>query len=450
MRPDMPPFGADDDPHIKQALNWLLSFADPRDWHDRLSPIEQRLFGAPTQPSDFRQTGYDQQDWPDDDRMGWYLYLARAATNNPFKYEPREGCRIMPVLKRLGTHLAELKEIHGVNERVERLLAKDTKQPDPILFELLVALLWKINGFDSVEFLDESPNKRTPDLRASNGVDEWFIECKRLDKHSQYIRKERAKWRAMWSLLSDRLVRGGHSIVFDIRFHVELSTLPDDYLAAQLPGKLNLVQPPTHLVSSDTLDVSVSPMDYVVANRHLARYWVRCPSDQLDELIGGKRDPNRGFSVVVAGEFEDFDGATFLDHLSFATGAFWYCDAPAAVLAEARHVRSRLENAVDQLPDNGKGVVHIGIETVDGAMVEEARSLLNRMNVFTMHTGMKDLRWVYCHLLQFYVPPQGFWVVDETVDHFGTQPTHPLRSLGVFPSDEPPVEGAKHWQRSPP
>ena len=68
----------------------------------------------------------------------------------------------MPVLKRLGTHLAELKEIHGVNERVERLLAKDTKQPDPILFELLVALLWKINGFDSVEFLDESPNKRTP------------------------------------------------------------------------------------------------------------------------------------------------------------------------------------------------------------------------------------------------------------------------------------------------
>ena len=212
----------------------------------------------------------------------------------------------MPVLKRLGTHLAELKEIHGVNERVERLLAKDTKQPDPILFELLVALLWKINGFDSVEFLDESPNKRTPDLRASNGVDEWFIECKRLDKHSQYIRKERAKWRAMWSLLSDRLVRGGHSIVFDIRFHVELSTLPDDYLAAQLPGKLNLVQPPTHLVSSDTLDVSVSPMDYVVANRHLARYWVRCPSDQLDELIGGKRDPNRGFSVVVAGEFEEF------------------------------------------------------------------------------------------------------------------------------------------------
>ena len=206
MRPDMPPFGADDDPHIKQALNWLLSFADPRDWHDRLSPIEQRLFGAPTQPSDFRQTGYDQQDWPDDDRMGWYLYLARAATNNPFKYEPREGCRIMPVLKRLGTHLAELKEIHGVNERVERLLAKDTKQPDPILFELLVALLWKINGFDSVEFLDESPNKRTPDLRASNGVDEWFIECKRLDKHSQYTRKERAKWRAMWSLLSDRLV----------------------------------------------------------------------------------------------------------------------------------------------------------------------------------------------------------------------------------------------------
>ena len=450
MRPEMPPFGADDDPHIQQALDWLLSFAHPQDWLDRLAPIEKRLLNGIASPSEFRQTDFDHQDWADDDRMAWYVYLARAALNNPFDYEPREGCRISPILKRLGMHLVELKSIKGVDERVKRLVAKNTKQPDPILFELLVALLWKINGFKTVEFLDESPNGKTPDLRASNGTSEWFTECKRLDRYSQYTRKERTKWRSMWSLFSDQLVQGGHSVVLDIRFHVELTELPDDYLATQLTGKLKLVHPPINLVSNDVLDVNVYPVDYATANRHLSRYSVRCPSDQLDELVGGKRDPNRGFSGVIAGDFKQFGRATFLRRLSFAAGAFWYCNARAAVLAKARHVRSRLAKAIDQLPDSGKGAVHIGIETVDGVMVEEARSLLNRMNLSTMQANAKDLRWFFCHLLQFYAPPRGSWVVDETVERFGSQPTHPLRSLGVFPSDEPLVEGGRHWRRSPP
>ena len=449
MPPDMTPFGADDDPHIKQAVDWLLSFADQRDWRDRLAPIEQRLFDAPAQLPELRQIGYDQQDWPDDDRIAWYIYLTLAALNKPFKYEPREGCRILPIFKRLGMHLAELKAIKGIDKRVERLLGKGRTDPDPILFEMLVALLWKLN-FDTVEFLDESPNYKTPDLRASNGVDEWFIECKRLDRHSQYNGKERAKWHSMWSLLSDRLVKASHSVVLDIRFHVELSTLPDDYLVDQIPGKLYLVQPPVSLVSNDTVDIIVAPVDYVAANRHLDQYWVRCPSDQLDELVGGRRDPNRGFSAVVAGNFEQFDRAAFLDHLSFATGAFWYCDAPAAVRAKARHVRSRLAKAIDQLPDKGKGAVHIGIETIDGAMVEEARSVRNRRSISTMHAGLKDLRWVNCHLLQFYAPPRGSWVVDETPEYFGTQPTHPLRSVSIFPSDDPPVPGGRHWRKAPP
>lgn len=450
MAGDMPPFGKYRDPHVKQSLDWILSFSDPVDWNDRLALIDQKLFDPLEQKPEFRQVGYDYQSCLNEDQMGWYVYLALAALNRPFKYDPREGCRFIPILKRFGTHLTDLKAIVGVDQRVIRLLAKDTRQPDSILFELLVALLWKINGFETVEFLEETPDSKTPDLRASNNTDEWFIECKRLEKDSQYTRKERAKWRSMWSQLSDSLVRGGHSVVLDIHFHVELHSLPDDYLASQLPGKLKLVQQPSHIVSNETMDVVASPVDYAAANRHLAHYSVRCPSDQLDELVGGKRDPNRGFSAIVNGEFQEFDKAAFLGHLDFAAAAFWYCDAPSAVMAKARHVRRRLADAIDQLPAGGKGAVHIGLETVDGAMVEEARFIRNKMNVSTIDPRGKDLRWVYCHLLQFYSPPQGFWVCDETVSHFGSESTQPLQSLGALLPNETTVMDGMHWHRLPP
>ena len=447
---DILSFDQFDDPHIKQSVDWILSFADPADWRERLAAIDQEVLDAPRKDQEFRQVGFDHKSWPDDDRMGWYLYLALAAQQEPFKYEPREGCRVMPILKRFGERLAELKAIGGIGQRVRRLLAKGTKQPDAILFEMLVALLWKINGFETVEFLKETPDGKTPDLRATNSADEWFIECKRLETDSLYTRKERAKWRSMWSHLSDSLIRYRHSVVLDIRFHVELQSLPDDYLASQLPGKLKLVRPPSHILSNEKMDVTVSPMDYGAANRHLARYWVRCPSDQLDELVGGQRDPNRGFSAVVNGVFREFDNAAFLEHLDFAAAAYWYCDAPKAVTAKARHVRSRLAAAIDQLPASGKGAVHIALETVDGAMVEEARFVRNKMNVFTFDPRGKDLRWIYCHLLQFYSPPQGFWVVDETVSHFGTESTHPLLSLPAFLPDETTVMDGMHWHRPPP
>ena len=450
MQPDMPPFSAVDDPDIRNAVDWLSSFADPADLGDRLEFIERQLLNIPIRRPKFRQIGYDQRDWPDDDQIAWYIHLALAALEKPFDYEPREGSRVLPILKRLGMDLEKLEAIPGVRDRVTRLLSKQNNEADAILFELLVAVLWKVNGFETIEFLDESPSSKTPDLRASNQVDDWFIECKRLNRYSQYTRKERSKWHAMWSLLSDHLVRARHSVILDIRFHVELSSLPDDFLATQIPGKLKLVQPPAHLVSNNTMDVLVSPTDYVSANRHLSHYWVRCPSDQLDELVGGKRDPNRGFSGLVSGDFRKFGSAEFLNHLSFAAGAFWDCDAPAAVMAKARHVRSRLAAAIDQLPDNAKGAVHIAIETIDGAMVEEARSLRNRENVFTMHSGTKDLRWVCCHLLQFYAPPRDTWVVDETVDYFAADFQHPLTSLGIFPSDGSSIANTKHWRRPPP
>ena len=85
-------------------------------------------------------------------------------------------------------------------------------------------------------------------------------------------------------------------------------------------------------------------------------------------------------------------------------------------------------------------------------MVEETRFVRNRLNVSTIDPRGKDLRWVYCHLFQFYSPPRDFWVVDETVSYFGTDAgsIQPLSSHRIFSSDEPRPEDGVHWRKPVP
>ena len=347
------------------------------------------------------------------DRIGWYLYLLDTVQHAPHKYEPGQGARAIPVFKTLGADLELLKSIGGVKDRVGRLLGPERSQPDSGLFELIIALLWKRNGYSSVEFIPESSQGKTPDFRAHSGCDEWFVECKRLRKTSKYSEREREKWLTMWSRFVPFPTRHRISLVFEMTFHVELKSLSDDYLMSQLAGKLRFLSVPCSIVSNGTWDVTAKPVDYGYAAAHLRKYLVRIPSDQLQELVAGYRDPRRGFTCAVEGDAVRVGGTMghnrFLDTLTFAAGAFWQCDAPEAILHKARNVRRHIGRATKQLPLAGTSAVHVGLETLDGPVVEDARfrRLMNSM-VRLAPLG-KDLRWIYCHLFESYAPPDQSW-----------------------------------------
>lgn len=211
------------------------------------------------------------------------------------------------------------------------------------------------------------------------------------------------------------------------------------------------------ICTNDTWDVTARTVDYEAIRAHLAKYCVRYPSDQLNELIGGYRDPNRGFTAVVGGRIVrlgDTGGHNrFLDELAFAAGAYWHCDDERAIQRKARDVRGRLADALEQLPTNAKSAVHVGLETLDGAEVEEERFLRMLWSVLSFDAKGKDLRWIYCHLFQSYAPPDDAWVIDETVHNFGSidaegdEPLH-FRSA-ILPADADHVDGV-HWNRPTP
>jgi hypothetical protein len=391
------------------------------------------------------------------DRIGWYLYLAEVALTDIVKCEPIQASRVLPLFQRLGMCFDQVTSIGGIEKRVRRILWGEAANPDSGLFEILIALLWKRNGWSAVEFIPESPSRKTADLRASSEGTEWTIECKRLSKSPQYSQQEREKWLRMWDPFSQFLVDQRMPYVLDVVFHEELESLPDSFLVEQLAGKLPLVLPPCTVIENEQWKVNVSLVDFAAARQHLSKYYVKYPSDQLYQLIAGRRDPNRGFTYIVGGDVvrigEGGGNNYFLTSMEFAAGAFWHCDADRAIERKARDIRKHLAQAVQQLPQTGASVVHVGLETLDGVLVEAERHQRILRTVRNFSPGGKDLRWVYCHLYQSYAPPEKAWVIDETIYYFSHADhvkDQPLEHLGtVLPEDDPGDAGV-HWLRDPP
>ena len=444
-------------PEIQRALNWFLAFLDPDEWQSRKEAIEEHLESVLSPRASREEAATLEPVSVNTDKMGWYLYLADTALNDPTKYEPIQGARVLPIFQRLGTDFEHLSEIEGIDDKVRHFLSAGSGNPDSGLFEILVALLWKKNGWPEVALVPEAPPEKRPDIRANSKNVEWAIECKRLAKSSGYSQLEREKWLRMWRHLSAYLIEKKIPAVLDIVFHVELETLPDEFLREELAGKLPLVLPPCTMISNDQWEVRVSAVDFDAARRHLRKHLVKYPSDQLAELVAGYRDPNRGFTSVVGGRFGRIGGGRgnnrFLDAMDFAAGAFWHCDAERAIERKARDIRGHLSEAVRQLPHNVRSVVHIGLETLDGVLVEAERYRRIFNTVRGFDPSGKDLRWVYCHLYQSYAPPDETWVFDETVYYFSHTDfvdDKPLSHTGTIVPKEHTADSGVHWLRDTP
>lgn len=446
-------------PEVQRVLNWLLSFIEPVEWRSRKKNIEKHLDDL-HKPKKSRQEAINHESLSvQSDKMGWYLYLAEMILTEPTKYEPIQGARVIPVFQRLGTDFELLRQIGEIDKKVSNLLSfgkRNIPEPDSVLFEILVALLWKRNGWADVSFIPEAPSQKSPDIKVASGNTEWFIECKRLNGASEYSKKERQKWLKMWQHLRDYLVDKQIPAVFEIVFHVELDTLPDDFLVRQLAGKLSLLSSPCIVISNEQWQVYFDTVNFEKARVHLEQFSVKMPSTQLQELIAGYRDPNRGFAHVVCGKTEYFGEGhvnnKYLTSMDFAAGAFWHCDAERSIDKKARDIKKRLVEAIDQLPENKNSVVHVGLETLDGVIVESERYRRIFNTAQNFDNSGKDLHWIYCHLFQSYAPSYQDWVFDETVHYFShkdcrhEQPlTHHLVTTDVGNSND-----GVHWLRKTP
>lgn len=438
------------DEDVERCFNWFKSFMSPGEWEARRAKIENYI-----EHTIMVAYGIDKAEAPtlsvsyNEDKIGWYLYLIDTFLHDASCYEPVAGARIFPIFLRLGQCFDELTSIEGINKKIRKLIKHDPTEADAVLFELLVALVWVRNGY-KVSFIPEIKHKKQPDIKAVKKDKEWFIECKRLSKSADYSAREKEKWLLMLSHIRNLLME--HDLVLNVVFHEELEKLPDTFLYDQLSDKLKSITKPGLVIENKELNVTAWFVDYLSINSHLEDFSVRTPSPQLNALIGGRIDDNKGFSSgTLAKVFRLGAGIgnnIFVDQVDKAFGAFWSCDAPAATDAKARDIKRHLEKALRQLPPVENSVVHVGIETYDGLEVEVTR--FSKINKTINEIGMENqsLKWIYIHFFQSYAPPDQSWVFDESLARFKNvvlRVPEPLKKTSLIVPFEKTEENNLHW-----
>lgn len=439
----------DDD--VINAWKWIRSFISDKDWERRKLNIENQIF------LEFKKSKPFSESLTDgtlvvikDDVIGWYLYLIYTLIYEPHKYEYFQGARVIPIFKRFGINLNQLKNIKGIKKRINSLLKKRPSEADAILFEMLTALLWCCNGYE-VSFLEEKNESKTPDIIAVKEGKSWFIECKRQSKTSDYTYKETYKRQKMVSYISKSLIK--KNILLDIVFHVELESLPDTFLWDILNQK---IQNPIigKIVSNDQVDIWLDFVNITEIKKHFKKYVVKNNSPMLNRLIGGKPIDNRAFTCgVFANFFRVGDGEVnnlYINDIDLAFGIYCSCDAKEALWSKARDIKNQVYKAIQQFDSDGTAVIHIGIETFDGPDVEKARFEKIKETIEKIDITKTNLRWIFCNFFQAYSPPDQDWVFDETVSimtpYVNKYP--PIdKQMMIVSDDSDNIDFDSHWNR---
>ncbi|KKK86809.1 hypothetical protein LCGC14_2759540, partial [marine sediment metagenome] len=308
----------DGDPHVKAALDWFLSFIDRSEWERKKKDIEEYIGGIietkktpPSLASNSSRIVYPY------DRFAWYLYLADSYTSHIGDYEFSQGARVIPLFKIIGQNLELMRKASGVEQLVLRMSDKEKDSPDSALFELLVGLLYLRNFWKRITFLPGSKTSKTPDIHVESALNEYFVECKRLSKSSDYSERERVCWLKMSQPLREYLTETKKPLIVDIIFHRELATLDVNIIKKELIPKLDLIGSKGTVIDNDIWTVKVDFVDMAKIRRHLRKFSVKIPSTVMTELIFKGYEQGKGYTPLILGKTAEFNN-TYLESVIFA------------------------------------------------------------------------------------------------------------------------------------
>ncbi len=348
-----------------------------------------------------------------------------------------------------------VKNIHGIDEKLIDLLRGKNNQPDSTLFEISVALMYARNGWN-VSFIPETSSEKSPDLLVEKDGEQFFVECKRQAKVTEYSETERKEWNKRWDILVQAMIAFKIPTFMDVAFKVEVANTPLTILESAFTEIVT-----SEMISSgyslenDQISASVDFINMDAINKHFEDFQVSWNSPQMVALFAGGYERNGSYTQVHFPKGVNAVGPDDDDHILnlFCTGVYsaycakWECLSDTSIDKKAKDVRKLLGKAVDQAPEIGNTIVHIGYETLHGPLVEFERhkKIANSINTFDYKN--KKVKAVFCHALQPSVgPDDSEWA--ETTMRFGRDGVKPetiLQNDLLLDESATKIANETHW-----
>lgn len=382
-----------------------------------------------------------------EDEIAWYLFLGETLIADPPAVDSDQAHRVWPYLSAFGRKLDAILAIGNVDERIARLVREVRDQdPDQALFELFVGASYVEEGW-SVEALPEAGGK-TPDFEIKRGLVRFEVECKRLARRGEYTVLERDAWLRQWEPAGRWLVDEKLSFFFTILIHREVAALPSGYIFDAVRGQYDGPGKGFRPLDSEALTIQCAPTDYPRIAASLRGSRTKVSSSAERALITGRYEPDFGLTAAIGGVPVTVGpptvaGNVYWDSITYASGAYWRGDSPAAIDTKARDIVKRLSEATAQFSGRRDGIVHLGIEAAEGDDVELRRTDKIIASVSRFDPRGKPLEWVFVHYFKGASLPDGRWTLDETCQSHGrASPVYrPLRAeYVVSPADAPTVD----------
>ena len=409
------------DQDLERAVIYLIERIGVEQWRARAAAVHER-YRAKLEARTTPDEGISVRDR--EDEMGWYLYLAETLIADPPAVDSDQANRVVPYLSALGRKLEAIQAIEGVEPVLARLTRElKNHDPDQVLFELLVGATYVQDGW-TVRAL-ETGSMKTPDFEIRKGLRRFEVECKRMARRSDYADRERDAWLQLWKPAAQWLVREKRSLIFTIRFYTELHTLPRDFLVRLVTSNAQEFDAGRGCTQEGIMTIGVERVDYERIHRELADSYVKRTSARERFVVTGRYERDYGLTYAIGGQCvvvgsADVAGKKYWDSIDYVNGAFWHCDAPAAIDAKARHILKRLSDATAQFTGRASGIVHLGIEA-DEDTVEVARALKIETSLPGFNPRGQPLEWLFLHYFRGESIPDGSWAIDETLDWRGAE-----------------------------
>ncbi len=359
------PESRDIDELLPLALENLLSVISLSWWNHQQALVNAEQRQLVTQPLLL----YGRERWPMGTpvlhKFASYLLAARDhLAKEPF-LDTYTAARAITPIYTLGLSLEALREVQGADSKLRHLYRAPDAATDSIIFELLVAAAFTRMGHD-VSFIEETPGRKTPDLRLHDKPIPIVIECKRKQPLSDYEKKEFSVIRDVFALVCTERRELGLLGELAIDFTEEIVDLrPADIfsLIREVTDSLS----PYAAKETELGTISLRPVD---VSQEFERTRLYSP-DFLDRVFGIdlEMDEFDGICAVAAN-----DSYPEVERAELPFLLRWTSNSTVALERKLQSIKNLWVEAVDQIPTGEAGLIYLGYEEGHRPSLADART----------------------------------------------------------------------------